>query len=159
MLCRADDQTANDIDDQNEDACDGITAHELRRTVHGAIKVGFLSELVTALLGRLLIYNARVEIRVNRHLLAWHGIQSEARDDLGYPASPFSHHDEVDDHQDQENDETDDIVTGNHKLTKRLDDFTRRIGASMPFHEHDSGGGHVQPQPKQGGDQQDRWEG
>ena len=74
MLCRADDQTAHDVDNQNENACDGITAHELRRTVHRPVKVGFLSELAAALLGRFLIDNARIKVRVNRHLLAWHGI-------------------------------------------------------------------------------------
>ena len=98
-----------------------------------------MSELVTALLGSVLIDDACIKICVNRHLLARHSIQSEARDDLRYPASTFGHNDEVDDHENQENDETDDIVAGNHKLAERLNNFTCGVGASMPFHEHDPG--------------------
>ena len=89
------------------------------------------------MLGSVLIDHACIKICVNRHLLARHSIQSEARDDLGNPARPFGHHDEVDDHEDQENDETNNIVAGNHKLAERFNDLTCSVGASMSFNEHD----------------------
>ena len=139
MLCGADDQAADDVNNQNQNASDGVAAHKLRCTVHRTVKVGFLSELVTALLGGVLIDDAGIEVRINRHLLARHSIQSEARDDLGNPARPFCHYDEVDDHEDQENDETNNVVAGDHKLTERFNDLARRVGAGMSFNKHDPG--------------------
>ena len=44
----ADRQAADDVDGGNDQACDGVTAYEFRRTVHGAIEAAFLLEFASA---------------------------------------------------------------------------------------------------------------
>ena len=50
MLGNTDDQATNDVDHQNEQACNGIAADELAGTIHRAKKVGLLANLLAAAL-------------------------------------------------------------------------------------------------------------
>ena len=154
-----DGKTANDVDNKNQQTGNGVTAHELRGTVHGAEEFRFLRYLGAAFLGLLLIDQAGVQVGVDGHLLAGHGIQGETGNHLGHPTRALGHHDEVDDHQDAENDETDQVVAGNHELAERLNHLAGGVRALVAFHQHDPGRGHVQGQAQHGGQQQHRRKG
>ena len=76
-----------------------------------------------------LVDQAGREIGVDRHLLAGHGIQSEAGRDLGDAARALGDHDEVDDHQDREDDDADDEVAAHDEAAEGLDDVAGGGGA------------------------------
>ena len=67
----------------DQDAGHRVALDELRGTVHRAVEVGLVGDLRAAL-ARLLVGDlAGVEVGVDRHLLAGHGVEGEARADLG----------------------------------------------------------------------------
>src|SRR5690606_41123109 len=73
VLDHADDQAADDRDDHDQDAGDGVTAHEFARTVHRTVKVCFRSHFFTAGTGLDLNNQAGGKVRVGRHQLTEHG--------------------------------------------------------------------------------------
>ncbi len=77
-LDHADDQAADDIDQRDEDAGDGVAADELAGTVHRSEKVGLPGDFLTAALGLVFVDDAGVQIGVDRHLAARHAVQGEA---------------------------------------------------------------------------------
>ena len=48
MLHHADAQTADQIDQQDQHAGQGITAHELAGTIHGAVEVSLFADFLAA---------------------------------------------------------------------------------------------------------------
>ena len=77
MLGHTDDQTTDQVDQQNQQAGHGVTAHEFGGTVHRTEEVRFLGQLSTALFGGLLVNDAGVQVGVDGHLFTRHGVQSE----------------------------------------------------------------------------------
>ena len=154
VLHDADHQTADDIDQKNQDAGDRIAFHKLARAVHGTIKCRLFFEGLAPLLGLLLIDKTHIEIGVDTHLLTRHAIEREARrhfrDTLGATGDDdILHHD-----QNQENDQADDIISAHNVGPNRRDHPPRiRIGQDEP------GSGYIERQPKQGSDQQQRRKG
>jgi hypothetical protein len=153
-----DGEAAEQADQQDQDAGHGVAADELRGPIHGAVEVGFLGHVLATLLGFFRTDQAGVEVGVDGHLLAGQGVQGEARADLGDPFATFGDHDEVDDHQDHEHHHPDDEVTADYHLAERLDHLARGTGAGVAFEQHHAGGGDVQAQAQQGGDQDHRRE-
>src|SRR3989344_1279256 len=107
VLHHADDEAADDVDEQDQDAGDGVTAHELRGTVHGAVEFGLFAHLAAALAGLGLVNHAGAQVGVDGHLLAGHGVQGEAGRDFGDALGTLGDHGEVDHHQDGEDDDPD----------------------------------------------------
>ena len=102
LLDDADDDAAEQVDAGDQDAGHRVALDELRGTVHRAVEVGLLGDLGAAL-ARLLVGDlAGVEVGVDRHLLAGHGVEGEARADLGHAAGAVRDDDELDHDQDQE---------------------------------------------------------
>jgi hypothetical protein len=159
VLGHADDEAADDVDHQNQDAGHGVAAHKLGGTVHGAEEVGFLAHFGAAALGFGFVDQAGVQVGVHGHLLAGHGVQGEAGRDFGNPLGTLGDHHEVDDHQDGEHDQTHGKVAADQEVAEGLDHRARRAGAGVAFHQHHAGGGHVQRQAHQRGQQQHRGEG
>ena len=159
MLAQADGDAANQVDQQNQDGGDRVAADELGSTVHRAEEVRLLRQLLAAAFGGVLIDRAGVEVGVDRHLLAGHGIQGEAGIDLGDAACALGHHHEVHDGQNHEDDETDHIVAGNHELAEGGNHLAGRLMALMAVHQHHPGRGHVQREAQHRGKQQHRGEG
>ena len=129
VLEDADREAADDVDEQDQDAGDRVAAHELRRAVHRAVEVRLLGDLGAAPARLVLADQAGVEIGVDRHLLAGHGVEGEARADLGDAPGALGDDDEVDDDQDREHDEADDVVAADHELAEGLDHLARGVGA------------------------------
>ena len=151
MLCDTDDQTADQVDQQNQQAGHGVTTHKFRGTVHGAEEVRFLGQFSAALFGGFLVDDASVQVGVDRHLLAWHGVQGKSSVHFRDAACTFSHHNKVNDHQNREDDETDHIVAGDHEFAESRHHFARRMGAFMAMDQDDTGRRHVKRQAQHGG--------
>ena len=83
MTGDADDDAAENIDRENDQAGDGVAAHELRGAVHRAEERALLLEFAAAGLRLLVVDEAGGEIGVDGHLLAGNGVEREARADLG----------------------------------------------------------------------------
>ena len=86
-----------------------------------------------------MINDAGIQIRIDGHLFAGHRVQRESCDYLRDTTGTFCDHDEVDDHQDQEDDEAHHIIARDDEFTKGLNDLTRRVCAGVTLHQHHSG--------------------
>ena len=155
LLGDADDDAADDVDEDDQQAGDGVAAHEFRGAVHGAEEAAFVLQRLAALLGGLLVDQAGRQIGVDRHLLARHGVEVEARRDFGDAARALGDDDEVHDHQDREDDNSDDEIAAHHEIAERLDDVAGGGGALMAVRQDQPRRGEVERQPQHGRDQQD----
>ena len=149
-------ETTDDVDDQNQQAGQRVATDEFGRTIHGAEKVGFLGQLFTAFFGGFLVNHASVQVGVDGHLFARHGVQGETCVHFRDASSALGHHKEVHDHQDHEDDETHQVVACDHKLTKSGDHLARCFWTGVPLDQDHPGGGHVERQTQHGGEQQNR---
>ena len=153
LLDDADDDAAEQVDAGDQDAGDRVALDELRGAVHRAVEVGLLGDLGAAL-ARLFVGDlAGVQVGVDRHLLAGHGVQGEARADLGHAPGAVRDHDELDHDQDQEDDEADDDVAADDEVAERLDHV-----AGVALEQDQTRHGHVDRQAEERGQQQDRRE-
>ena len=159
MLEHTNGQAANQVDQQNQYARNGVTADKFGSTVHGTEEVGFLGQLGTAFLCCGLVDHARIQVGVDRHLFARHRVQGKTCVHFRNTARTFGHHDKVNDHQNTKDDETHHIVTGNHKLTKRRHHFARSFVACVAVDQDHPGRRHVQRQAQHRGKQQYSGEG
>ncbi len=154
MAQRADRQSPDDVDQQDQYAGGRITAHELAGTIHGTVEIGLGPDLGAALTRLILIDQTRIQIGVDRHLLARHGIEGKAGTDLGDAASTLGNHHEVDDGQNRKHHDADRVVAADHELAECLDHVSRSAGAFMAVQQHHTRRGDVQRQPEQGCHQQ-----
>ena len=76
-----------------------------------------------------LVDQAGGEVGVDRHLLAGHGVEVEARGHLGDAAGALGDDHEVHDHQDREHDHADHEIAAHHEIAERLDDVAGGRGA------------------------------
>ncbi|MND74678.1 hypothetical protein D3C80_662790 [compost metagenome] len=149
MLEDTDRHAADQVDEQDQQAGNGVTTDEFAGTVHGTVELGFLGDFRAAGLGLGLIDQAGVEVGVDRHLLAGHRIEGETRAHLGNPPRALGHHDEVDDHQDREDHDTDHVVTADHHLAEGLDHLAGRRMTVLAVEHHHPRRSHVQRQAQQ----------
>ena len=82
VLQHANGDTAEHVDKQNENAGYGVAAHELAGTVHGPVEIGLLRHFLATAQGVVLTDQAGIQVGINRHLLAGHGVQGKARGDF-----------------------------------------------------------------------------
>ena len=154
MLQHAHGQAAEHVDEQDQDAGNGIAADELAGAVHRTVEVGFLTHFLAAQLGFFTRQQTGVEVGVDRHLLAGHRVQDEARGHFRNAAGTLGNDHEIDDGQDREHHDADRVVAADHEFAEGGDDLARGIVAVLAVQQDHAGGGHVQRQPQHGGDQQ-----
>ena len=130
----------------------------LRGAVHGPVELALPGDLASAPAGLVLVDQAGVEVGVDRHLLARHGVQGEAGGHLGDAAGALGDDHEVDDHQDAEDDEADDVVAAHHEVAEGLDDPPGGMRPLVAVQQDQAGGGDVERQPEEGGDEEQRGE-
>ena len=82
MLNHADDQAANDIDRKNHNAGNGVAFYEFRRTVHRTIEIGLAGNVFATFACDIGSDDSGIEIGVDCHLFAGHGVKREARGDF-----------------------------------------------------------------------------
>src|SRR5690606_11739233 len=136
VLSNSHNQAADNVDHHDQQASDGVASHELTSTVHGAVELGFLPHFLAAHAGFIFTDQTSVEVGVNGHLLAGHGVQGEARTHFGDPPGALGNHHKVDDDQDDEDDQTDREIATNQEVTERLNHFTGGVRASRAVHQH-----------------------
>ena len=144
MLQHADGESAHDADEQNQNARDGIAAYEFGCTVHGAEETRFVAHFTAAALGFFFVNQAGIQVGIDGHLFAGHGVQGEACRHLGNALGALGHHNEVDDHQDHKHDQAYGKVAANQEVAEGLDHRARCTRACVPFQQHHTGRGHVE---------------
>ena len=154
VLRGADDGAAEQIDEDDENAGDRVAAHELAGAVHGAVEVRFFAHFLAARDGLGLRDDAGIQIRIDGHLPARHGIQGESRAHFRDAAGALGDDHEIDDHQHDEHHHADGVVAAHDELAEGGDDVAGRVRAGVPVHEHDARRGHIEPQAQQGCAQQ-----
>ena len=147
LLGDADDDAADNVDEDDQEARNRIAAHEFRGAVHGAEEAAFVFQRLAAFLGGFLVDQAGGKVGVDRHLLAGHRVQLEAGRDFGDAARTLGDDDEVHDHQDREHDNSDHEISAHHEIAERLDDVAGGRRPFMSVAKDQPGRGHVQRQP------------
>ena len=153
LLQDADREAADEVDGDDDDGGDRVALDELRRTVHRAVEVGLFGDLLAAALRFVLVDDAGVEVGVDRHLLAGHRVEGEARGHLGDASGTVRDHDELDHDEDEEDDEADDHRTADDEVAEGFDDLAR-----VAVQQHEPRDRHVEREPEQRRDQQVRRE-
>ena len=136
----ANDQSADDVDERDDDARNRVAAHELAGTVHRSVEVGLVRDLVAATLGFLLVDHAGVQIGIDRHLTTRHAVQREACRHFADPRGAFGDHHELNDHDDDEDDQPDDDLVAGHELAEAANHLAgrRQLVRLQPASESDA---------------------
>ena len=158
MLKKSYRDAAHHIDDQNNDAGNGIAAHKFGRTVHRTIKIGLTADVGAPRARFGFGDESGVQIGVNRELLAGHRVQREPRRDLGNASGAFSDHDEINDDQNQEHHQADGVIAAHQKIAEGFDHLARCPRAGVALQQHNARRRDIQRQAQQRGQQQHRGE-
>jgi hypothetical protein len=145
----ADDEAADQVDAGDEDARHGVAAHELARAVHRSVKIGLALDRAAAVARLALADDASVEVGIDAHLLAGHGVEGEAGGNFRDAARALRDDDEIDDRQDDEDHQSDDEVALHHELPECADEVAR-----VALGQDRAGGGDVEAEPEQGDEQE-----
>jgi hypothetical protein len=147
-------QAADDVDRGDQQAGDGVAADEFGGAVHGTIKAAFLFQRAAAVARDFFIDQAGVEVGIDRHLLAGHGVQAEPCRDFGDAAGAFRDDHEIHDEQDGEQDQADHDVAAHQESAERGDHMTGGERTFAAMAEDQPGGGDVERQAQQRRQQQ-----
>ena len=122
LLHDTDHHAADDVDHHHEQAGYGVAPNEFRGAVHGAEEAGFVFQGFAPPPRVLLVDEAGGKVGINRHLLARHGIEVEARGHFRDAPRTLGDDHEIHDHQDGEDDNADDEVAAHNEAAECLDD-------------------------------------
>ncbi len=123
-LENADGQTTQDVDEGDQDTGDGVAPDELAGTVHCAVEIRFPRDVLPACARFLFRDEPGVQVGVDAHLLTGHRVQREPCRDFGNTPGALRDHHKLDDHDDQEDDHTQDVVAFDHELPEGVDHLT-----------------------------------
>ena len=129
MIDHAQEQAAADIDQQDDDAGDGIAANEPARPIHGPEEVRLAINLIAAPVGLVLVDQAGMQVGIDGHLPPRQPIEREPRGHFADAGRPLGDHHKLDHDQDREQDHADDHLVAGHERAKRPDHAPRRLGA------------------------------
>jgi len=121
VLEHSDEHAAHAVDQDDHQAGEHVALHELHRPVHRPEHLGLPLEAPSAFAGDALVDEPGPEIGIDRHLLARHGVQGEARRDLAHPFGALGNHEELHQRHHGEDHGADDVVAPHHELAERLD--------------------------------------
>ena len=144
LLRDADDDAGDDVDEGDDEAGDRVAANEFRGAVHGAVEIAFVLEIAPALPRLRLVDEAGREIGVDRHLLARHAVQAEARGDFGDASRTLGDDDEIHHDEDREHDHADDEIAAHHEIAEGLDDVAGGGRALVPMAQDETRRGEVE---------------
>ena len=147
------------VQDGDHQARDGIALDKLRGAVERAEEGGFFLFALAADLGFFMADRADGQIRVDRQLLAGHGVKGEARADFRHAPGAFRDHHEIHNHDDAEYNEADEQVSAHDEHGEAFDHVTRGIGTCVPLPDNQLGRRDVQRQPENECGKQDAGEG
>ena len=149
LLRHTDHEPAQDVHRGDDQTGHGVATNEFAGAVHCPVEVGFAGDGLPAPPRLLLVDQTGVQVRVDGHLLARHGVQRETGRHLGHATSTLGDHDKLNHHQDQENDDPYDVIPLDDKGTEGADHLPR-----VALAQDQARTGHVQRQPEQRGHEQ-----
>jgi hypothetical protein len=114
-----DHETAEDVDQGNDDARNGIPPHKLGRAVHGAVEIRLPGDSGPSSPGLVFVDQAGIEVRIDAHLLARHGVQGETGRHFGNPRGAFGDDHEIDDDQDDKDNGAHHIVAARPQNSRK----------------------------------------
>ena len=155
MLADADGETADDVDGGDDQRGHGIAPDEFGGAVHGAEEIAFLVEFAAAPARDFFVDGAGVQVGVDRHLLAGDAVKGEACCDLRDAGGALGDDDEIHHQQNGEDDQADDDVAAHEEAAEGGDDMAGGERAFIAVGQNLAGGGDVQRQAEQGGEQKD----
>ena len=135
---------ANQIDRRDDQTSNGIAAHKFRSTVHGAVKTSFRFQFLAPRTGLRFINQPGGQIRINRHLLARHGIQAEARGNFSNSPAALGNDNKIDNQQDEENNQPDGNITAHQEAAKGRNHMAGRFWPFMPMRQNNACCGNIQ---------------
>lgn len=118
VLGDADDRASHDIDHGHDHSGNAVPLDELHGPVHRPEHLAFLADGVASFLGFLHINDAGAHVRVNGHLLAWHGVQGEARAHFGHPFRTLGDDQKLHDGENEKDHRADHKVAAKRELSK-----------------------------------------
>ena len=152
-----DDDTANQVDQRQDDGHGGIALDDLGSTIHGAVEVRLALNLLAAHPCLLVVDHPGVQVGVNRHLLAGHGVQRKTRRHFRDTLRTLGNDDQLHQYDDDEDNKPNDYIARRNQLTESSDHLTCGVLAlDRAVAQNQAGGGDVHTQSKQGCDQQQR---
>ena len=158
VLEDADDQPRHDIDGRDQHRRQRVALGEADRAVHRAVEIGLFTHAFAPGPRLLLVDHPGVEVGVDRHLAPWHRVQGETRRDFRDTHRAVVDHDELNGDEHDEHDDADHEVAADHELAEGHDDVARRLHAVGAVHEDESRRRHVERQPDQRQQEQQRGE-
>src|SRR5205823_4678475 len=132
--------------------------------VHCAVEVGFLGNFLAAAAGFDLVDRAGVDVGVDGHLLAGHGIEGEAGGDFGNSGCAFGDDHELNHHDDGEDDDADGQGIAGDEIAEGEDHFAGLVlglgggGAAVADGEDQTRGGGVEDETEKGRGKEERGE-
>ena len=132
LLKDSDQEAGNDVDDHDEDGGQRISLAEAGGAVHRSAELRFPGNRLAACASLVGVDQAGIQIGVDRHLLAGHGIEGEARRYFGGTNRAVADDQILNRDECDEDDKTDDVVAANHKLPERLDHLAAAEVPSLP---------------------------
>ncbi len=144
---------ADEVDGGDEQAGHGVAPDELAGAVHRPVELALLDDLGAPLVRLGLRDGAGVQVGVDGHLLAGHGVEGEAGGDFADALGALGDDDELDDDEDQEDHEPDHEAAAGDEAAERLNDSAR-----VALQQDQPGRGDIQGQPEQRDEQQQRGE-
>ena len=123
-LAGTDGDAGGDVDEDDDQAGDGITLNELHGTVHRTEQLALFGHQFTASLSFFHLDRAGTQVGIDTHLLAGHTIEREAGADFGNPFRTFGDHQKLNDGYDQEDNHTDGQTAADHEVAEGVDNFT-----------------------------------
>jgi hypothetical protein len=151
-------EPAHDVDGGDGEAGHRVAADELGGAVHGAEELGLALQGRAAGLRLAVVDDAGGQVGVDRHLLAGHRVESEASRHLGDAPGALGDDREVHHQQDEEDDEPDHQAAAHREASEGLDEVAGRARTLAAVEQDEPGGGDVEREPEEGGDEQQRRE-
>ncbi len=151
----ADQESGDDVDGGEQNGGERVTLAEAGGAVHGAVELGFAGDGLAAGAGLVFVDESGVEVGVDRHLLAGHGIEGEARRDLGGADRAVADDQELNGDERDEEHEADDVVAADDKLSEGRNDVAGGGGSFIAVEQDAARAGKVERQPEESEQQQE----
>ncbi len=150
----SDEESGDDVDGGEQNGGERVALAEAGGSVHGAVELGFAGDGFAAGAGLLLVDESGVEVGVDGHLLAGHGIEGEARGDLGGAHGAVADDQELNGDERDEEHEADHVVAADDKLSEGRNDVAGGGGSFIAVEQNAAGAGKIERQAKEREQQQ-----
>ena len=150
----SDQKSGDDVDGGEQNGGQRVALAEAGGAVHGAVELGFAGHRFAAGARLVFVDQSGVQVGVDGHLFAGHGVQGEARRDLGGAHRAVADHQKLNGDQGDEQHEADHVVAAHHKLPEGGDHVAGGGGAFIAVQQNAARAGQVQRQPEESEQQQ-----